>query len=203
MLTGLLNGDMACVYQLMGHDGDFAHGTYKCLYCLYNFKTREPGPLCNIDDFFTLSDTHLQNRGAPALTFDIVNRPVFRCPLNRIVPFFLHVDLGLFLYTIKALCRECRVIDRLIPVADRNPEALEVLEQELELCQQHIRNATVELGIVQARKVNVSEVLEEKAALLVGIHPTWWYQNSVRMVQRKYQQCVDRDTRVEQFVQQQ
>ena len=68
------------------------------------------------------------------MTFDIVNRPVFRCPLNRIVPFFLHVDLGLFLYTIKALCRECRVIDRLIPVADRNPEALEVLEQELELC---------------------------------------------------------------------
>ena len=46
-------------------------------------------------------------------------------------------------------------------------------------------------------------MLEEKAALLVGIHPTWWYQNAVRMVQRKYQECVDRDTRVEQFVQQQ
>ena len=30
VLTGLLNGDMACVYQLMGHDGDFAHRTYKC-----------------------------------------------------------------------------------------------------------------------------------------------------------------------------
>ena len=129
----LLNGDMQFLYTLLGHSAKFAHDTFRCLYCKFNFKNGEEGLLRNIHEFDELSKMYHTNLDTEA-SYNIINPPLCRIPLERVVPFFLHVSLGEFIKTINSFKDACRKIDlKIKDPFSRNTDAVEFLSTKLVL----------------------------------------------------------------------
>ena len=90
-----LNGDMAYIYVMLGHSAKFAHDAYRCIFCKFNFKTGQEGLLRNIAEFDDLAKHYKTSLNAER-TYNIINPPLVHIPLENVVPFFLHVSLGMF-----------------------------------------------------------------------------------------------------------
>ena len=78
LILALINGDMKCIYTLMGHSAQFARDKYRCIFCYHNWETGESGADREIEDFESLCECHNLNPTDASLNFNIVQKPLIK-----------------------------------------------------------------------------------------------------------------------------
>ena len=180
-------GDMQFVYRILGHHSDFLRDTFRCIYCTYNFRTKDAGTPRDIAHFSNLASRHKQNpsrRGEG--TYNIVYDPVFPIPLENVVPFFLHCFLGLFCRSVDSFKKDLRGIDRrIVNPENRNPVAFEVLEGKLEQLTLQVVNARESAANSKMEETVIKERIADVATILDPIYSGWKCADDVRVIGRK------------------
>ena len=180
-----LTGDMSFIYKLLGHSSGFRHDRYRCIYCKHDFKTGEEGPMRDIMEFNELAEKARQHKNVKE-TFNICNEPILKVPLFQVVPFLLHVFLGLFQRSMDCFKMKCRQFDlRIKDPATRNPSTFQYLETELEKSNEELQEAIAVAADTQTDKTNVQDRIAEIAGILEPIHANWKRADALRIVQRK------------------
>ena len=119
-------------------------------------------------------------------TFNICNEPILKVPLFQVVPFLLHVFLGLFQRSMDCFKMKCRQFDlRIKDPATRNPSTFQYLETELEKSNEELQEAIAVAADTQTDKTNVQDRIAEIAEILEPIHANWKRADALRIVQRK------------------
>ena len=188
LILALINGDMKCIYTLMGHSAQFACDKYRCIFCYHNWETGESGADREIEDFESLCECHNLNPTDASLNFNIVQKPLIKLQtLAVIVPFFLHVFLGLFQRSMVTIRHECQTIDSTIPSDVRDPDLLQRLQQKLDFA--IVQHATSVQNKEQAELLleSANEEFVDLCNRLNEVHDFWWYKNSVQTVANRNQ----------------
>ena len=180
-----LNGDMAYIYVMLGHSAKFAHDAYRCIFCKFNFKTGQEGLLRNIAEFDDLAKHYKTSLNAER-TYNIINPPLVHIPLEKVVPFFLHVSLGMFKKTVTSFNTACRALDKLVLDPNiRNSATVEHLSVKLEEGLGKLEVARLRVGEQETAVMIAQERLVEIGEILGPIYAHWIRKDAVSIVSKR------------------
>ena len=119
-------------------------------------------------------------------TYNIINPPLVHIPLEKVVPFFLHVSLGMFKKTVTSFNTACRALDKLVLDPNiRNSATVEHLSVKLEEGLGKLEVARLRVGEQETAVMIAQERLVEIGEILGPIYAHWIRKDAVSIVSKR------------------